>query len=207
MAKVSLRKLAVKCPHCTVVFNAYHRLVVLGEDRDGTWKARVVECPDCVRLIVHLERWERPEGVKIPLSPQMVNSVLVRPKGSSRPPIPPQVTSQEIAEDYAEACTVLPDSSKAAAALSRRCLQTTLREVARVKPGNLADEIEEVIGRGDMPSYITQVLDSVRNIGNFAAHPIKSTTTGQILPVEPGEAEWILDVIEHCSTSISSSLM
>lgn len=36
----------------------------------------------------------------------------------------------------------------------------------------------------------------MRNIGNFAAHPIKSTNTGEIIDVEPGEAEWLLDVLE-----------
>jgi len=39
-------------------------------------------------------------------------------------------------------------------------------------------------------------LDAVRNIGNFAAHPMKSQSTGEIVPVEPGEAEWNLDVLE-----------
>jgi hypothetical protein len=39
-------------------------------------------------------------------------------------------------------------------------------------------------------------LDAVRNIGNFAAHPIKSTASGEVIDVEPGEAEWNLDVLE-----------
>ncbi|MGA9972020.1 MAG: hypothetical protein WA757_14400 [Candidatus Acidiferrales bacterium] len=34
------------------------------------------------------------------------------------------------------------------------------------------------------------------DIGNFAAHPIKSKQTGEIVAVEPGEAEWNLDVLE-----------
>ena len=33
-------------------------------------------------------------------------------------------------------------------------------------------------------------------IGNFAAHPIKSNSTGEIVEVEIGEAEWLLDVLE-----------
>ncbi len=33
--------------------------------------------------------------------------------------------------------------------------------------------------------------------GNFAAHPMKSQLTGLILDVEPGEAEWTLDVLEE----------
>jgi len=47
-----------------------------------------------------------------------------------------------------------------------------------------------------LPSYIIDVIDAIRNIGNFAAHPLKSEKTGEILPVEPVEAEWNLDVIE-----------
>jgi hypothetical protein len=36
----------------------------------------------------------------------------------------------------------------------------------------------------------------VRVIGNFAAHPIKSTNTGEVVAVEPGEAEFLLDVLD-----------
>jgi len=36
----------------------------------------------------------------------------------------------------------------------------------------------------------------VRQIGNFAAHPMKSNSTGEIVPVEPEEAEWDLEVLE-----------
>jgi hypothetical protein len=113
----------------------------------------------------------------------------------SRTPLGSEVPS-EFAEDYKEACMVLPDSPKASAALSRRCLQHLLREKSRVKPGNLADEIQQVIDSGKLPSHLAESLDAIRNIGNFAAHPIKSKSTGEILEVEPGEAEWNLDVLE-----------
>ena len=43
---------------------------------------------------------------------------------------------------------------------------------------------------------LAESIDSIRNVGNFAAHPIKSTNSGAILPVEPEEAEWNIDVIE-----------
>jgi len=100
------------------------------------------------------------------------------------------------AEDYIEACLVLPDSPKASAALSRRCLQHLLREEAKVKPGNLADEIQQVMDSQTLPSHVAEVVDAVRNVGNFAAHPLKSQKSGEILPVEPAEAEWNLDVLE-----------
>jgi len=52
----------------------------------------------------------------------------------------------------------------------------------------------------DKPRYddldIVEGLHAVRHHGNFAARPMESTVTGEILPVEPGEAEWNLDVLE-----------
>ena len=69
-------------------------------------------------------------------------------------------------------------------------------EKAEVKPSNLADEIQEVLDKRLYPSYIAEVIDAIRNIGNFAAHPTKSKQTGEIINVEQGEAELNLDVIE-----------
>jgi hypothetical protein len=117
------------------------------------------------------------------------------PKRASRQPCPPEVPP-DFADDYKEACLVISDSTKASAALSRRCLQNLLREAAKVQPGNLADEIQQVIDSGKLPSSLVESIDAVRNIGNFAAHPMKSQKSGEILPVEPGEAEWNLDVLE-----------
>lgn len=125
----------------------------------------------------------------------MISILAIRPKGSSHPPCPPEVPLS-IAEDYEEACIVLPDSPKASAALSRRCLQNILWDAGKVKPGNLANEIQQVINSGNLPSHLVKALDMVRQIGNFAAHPMKSNSTGEIVPVEPEEAEWDLEVIE-----------
>ena len=121
---------------------------------------------------------------------------LVRPKAISRSPLPPEIPPK-FTEDYKEACLVLSDSPKASAALSRRCLQNLLREKAKTKKENLSDQIQEVIDSKKLPSYLSEGIDAVRNIGNFAAHPIKSKSTGEIVEVEPGEAEWNLDILER----------
>jgi hypothetical protein len=109
--------------------------------------------------------------------------------------IPPEVTSP-FRDDLKEACTVLPLSAKASAALSRRCLQSVLKEKGGAKKKDLIDQIEEVIANGGIPTSTAEQLHAVRHIGNFAAHPTKSTITGEILDVEVGEAEWNLDVLE-----------
>jgi hypothetical protein len=69
-----------------------------------------------------------------------------------------------------------------------------LRDVAKVKPSDLSKEIDEVLPR--LPSHLAEAIDAIRNIGNLAAHPSKSTNTGAVVDVEPGEAEWLLEVLE-----------
>lgn len=71
-----------------------------------------------------------------------------------------------------------------------------LREKAGTTERDLAKQIQSVLDSEKLPTYLADDLDAVRNIGNFAAHPVKSQTTGAVLPVEPGEAEWNLDVVE-----------
>ncbi|WKZ41554.1 MAG: DUF4145 domain-containing protein [Anaerolineales bacterium] len=115
---------------------------------------------------------------------------------NERPKCPSEVPVN-IAKDYQEACLVLPISPKASAALSRRCLQSLLRESAKVRHSDLSNEIQEVIDSGKLTSQLVDSLDAVRNIGNFAAHPIKSKNTGEIFDIEPGEASWSLDVLEQ----------
>jgi hypothetical protein len=114
----------------------------------------------------------------------------------ARAPLPPEVP-KDFASDYEEACLVLGDSEKASAALSRRCLQHILRKKGGAKDSDLAKEIQQVLDSRQLPSHIADNLDAIRNIGNFAAHPTKATNTGEIVDVEPHEAEWSLDVIEQ----------
>jgi hypothetical protein len=193
-----MKEETMKCPHCRTAFHDEAERTTIGEDADGGWVLVKRQCPECNRIILHLENGTPfyGPGRSFVLAPdEEIKSIMVRPKGSSRPPCPTEVP-KEFAEDYNDACVVLPDSPKASAALSRRCLQNILREVAKVKPSNLADEIQEVIDSGTLPSYIVEAIDAVRNVGKFATHQIKSEKTGEILSVELGEAEWNLDVLE-----------
>lgn len=187
--------------------------VYIGKDIDGEWYLLRKKCPACHRLIFHLynrlveeieerrpQTFAHQEGTQHKLNVEEVpeeNAFLIRPKHSSRPPCPPQVP-KEIAEDYTEACLTLADSPKASAALSRRCLQNILRDpkAANAQQKDLMKQIEHVLNSKTLPTYIANDIDAIRNIGNFAAHPMKSQVTGTILSVEPGEAEWNLNVIE-----------
>jgi hypothetical protein len=184
-----------------VAFHDHPASIYIARDIDGDWVLERRSCPACKRIILHLQNGSNPkhstahDGQSVFTSMNVSGSTLVRPKGINRSPVSTEVP-KKFADDYMEGCLVLPDSPKASAALGRRCLQNLLREVAKVKPGNLADEIQQVIDTGKLPSDLSDSIDAIRNIGNFAAHPTKSQHSGEILDVEPGEADWTLDVLE-----------
>jgi hypothetical protein len=189
----------MKCPHCLENFHDRRVGIYIGPDVEGEWLVVMQSCPACKKLVLHLRNANdgfQPQTRIVQNWAPARSEVLIRPKGSSRPPCAAEVPPS-LAGDYLEACTVLPDSAKASAALGRRCLQNLLRDTLNVTPGNLSDEIQQVLDSGKLPSSLHDSIDAIRNIGNFAAHPMKSTQTGMIFDVEPGEAEWTLDVLEE----------
>lgn len=177
----------MKCPHCLVSFHEQFDGVVLGQDQDYIWSVSHTVCPACKKLVVYL--------VKTHPSGKSTGSFMVYPRGISRTPLTSDVPDQ-YAQDYKEACLVLADSPKASAALSRRCLQNILRAIPKVKPSDLSKEIDEILNSKQLPSHLADAIDAIRVLGNFAAHPMKSTNTGAIVEVEEGESEWLLDVLE-----------
>lgn len=182
------------CPHCRTTIHPSFTYYPFGKDADGDWAVGWMPCPSCGRFIVILARGTGAVHAKKGFQFQQ-EQVLARPKGVLRPACPAEVPA-DLAEDYNEAAAVIADSPKASAALTRRALQHLLRDYAGVKPGNLQGEIQEAIDSGKVPPYIGEQLDAVRNIGNFAAHPTKSKQSGEVVPVEAGEAEWNLDVLD-----------
>jgi hypothetical protein len=148
-------------------------------------------CPECGKVVVTaVAVGERGK-------PDVTIDVQLWPDGSSRP-VPPEVEAEAagLASDFREAVTVLPKSKKASAALSRRCLQFLLVHKAGAKQkDDLSNQIDHALP--SLPSGLAANVDAIRQVGNFAAHPTKSTATGEIVDVEDGEAEWLLDVLEE----------
>lgn len=190
----------MKCPHCLTSFHDNQVKTDFGSDKYSSFLILRRSCPECGRFIISLcENYDKVSrlatGGAVGYTYRKTRETLCYPRAISRSPIPAEVP-EEFANDYREACLTLSDSPKASAALSRRCLQHLLREKAGVKKGDLASEIQQIMDTRSLPTYLLDSLDAVRNIGNFGAHPIKSKATGEILEVEPGEAEWNLTVIE-----------
>ena len=140
------------------------------------------QCPNCKKPIVTAE-------IKVDGN---ISSKLVHPRGVVRTVA--EEVPKHIGKDFLEAAAVLEISEKASAALSRRCLQNLLTDVGYRKT-DLSKQIDLTL-KDNLPKELAKNLDEVRNIGNFAAHPMKSKLTGMVIDVEPHEAEWNLDVLE-----------
>jgi Domain of unknown function (DUF4145) len=201
----------MRCPHCLKHFHeTWHHELICKEQLPGEefwWVVGHTRCAACGRVILELAQGSayQVHPGRVTLDRGSVKPVrLVQPKTVSREPLSPDVP-KEFAADYREACLVLPDSEKASAALSRRCLQHLLREKAGIMKDDLAKEIQQVLDSKQLPTHLAEDLDAVRNIGNFAAHPLKATNTGEIVSVEPHEAEWLLTLLEQLSDSTSFS--
>ena len=189
----------MKCPHCNTGINfeaeASHVWAddVTGPDKTG-YAVSSAHCPECEKLIVLLQRGRYSNYQTYESIDKVTSQEVLYPKFITRN-VETEVPDR-YKKDFLEACAVLPASAKASAAISRRILQNVLREEFKITHPNLAQEIEEFIQKKDIPSYLADAVDAVRNVGNFAAHPLKDTNTGEIVEVEPGEAEWLLDVNE-----------
>jgi hypothetical protein len=190
----------MKCPHCSISVHitfVIKELIHAIDEKNSKigWEASFANCPHCGQAVIFLQSGmlgRNNQGGKF------INGVrdrfLVWPMSSLRP-CPSEVPT-DVATDFKEASSVLSISPQASAALTRRTLQQILRDYGHTKSKDLFDQIQEVIDAGQVSSALADQLNAVRVIGNFAAHPLKSQVTGAILPVEPNEAEWNLDVLE-----------
>ena len=190
------------CPHCNVhVF--FLPVSVIGLERPigglrlTTFKEIVLDistvgCPACGEPIV-VAKATGPEWMTTQERRKL--NILLWPESGARP-APQEVKTEapSVADDFYEATAVLPKSKKASAALARRCLQTILREKGGTQSHNLSGQIDEIIN--NLPQELGQNVDAVRQVGNFAAHEMKSTNSGEIADVEEGEAEWLLSILE-----------
>ena len=199
------------CPHCKVAFiDRDSKAFKVEEYETESYYLVARICPICKKIIVELS-YDRIRSENIaeflarafnsgkPVQsrrPFREWTKLVWPTGVARDPVPEEVP-EEYAKDYNEAGLVLAaGSANASAALSRRCLQNIIRHQLKVEKRTLHQEIEAVINNPDTHSQVKESLHYLRELGNLAAHPEKFNTTGEIVDVEEGEAEWCLDVIE-----------
>ena len=190
-----------RCPHCNVTAAFEYnetgiRSMRYHSDNMG-YNIEHVVCPSCKELVIYLTVGgveQNPVAQECFIEDEYEFHELIYPMNSSK-----RLGSEIpilIRNEFNEAKNILNASPKASAALSRRLLQKILHDQFSIKKRNLSKEIDGFINLSDVPSHLADAVDAIRNIGNFAAHPSKDTNTGEIVDVEEGEAEWLLEVLE-----------
>ena len=174
----------MECPHCFVFIHVpqHSAQIFLGPNEIlPGWLLNATVCPNCRNPIIELSKSDQIE------ENFLQSSFLVYPRFPTRTRVDDAVPAP-LRDDYAEASDVLSISPKASAALSRRILQAILKEQG-YKSSNLSKQISDVLSETDaskaLPNYIRDVIDAIRNFGNFAAHPITDETSLQIIDVIP----------------------
>lgn len=105
----------------------------------------------------------------------------------------PSYIPKSIADDYSEAHSILELSPKASATLSRRCLQTMIRDFWDVKDKrNLYQEIDAI--RDKVSPAQWEAMSALRSLGNIGAHMEKDVN--MIVDIDSREAEQLLSLIE-----------
>ncbi|MCI5144494.1 MAG: DUF4145 domain-containing protein [Candidatus Electrothrix sp. AR3] len=192
------------CPHCakSIHFKEEDACVLANEDIFSSTKSQIDGfeissgfCPSCKGLIVMYKQGVYKSTPYNKYLETVLNTEVLYPKNFSKS-LPKEVPDT-FKNDFMEANAVLSLSPKASAAISRRSLQNILREHFKIKKSTLASEIDNFLKLDGIPSYLSEAVDAIRNVGNFAAHPSKDISTGEIVEVENGEAEWLLDVLEY----------
>lgn len=192
------------CPYCSVGVHlapaqAYQVWEDTGFESNGAaYTLAWDHCPQCERLIVFLRSGKATyqfQGGDHELEWHSTSTDrLIYPAVAPRH-VPPEVPAR-YSRDFEQAAAVVDLSPKASAALSRRILQDVIRERLGIQRHSLASEIDVFIADPGVPTSLANAVDAVRNVGNFAAHPQKDLHTAEVVDVEPGEAEWLLEVLD-----------
>lgn len=189
------------CSHCNtgVILNLSGNGYTLDEDADDTDGYNVLAgfCPSCNHFTVLLEHGNDLEYNHNEIEITGIdNRTLIYPQNAICRNLDLAIP-ERYKKNYQEAEIILPISPKASATLSRYLLQLILHEELKIVKRNLEDEIKELEEKQIVSSKLSKMLQVMRKVANFGAHPKKSTNSNEIVEVENGEAEVMLDLLEE----------
>lgn len=197
-----------KCPYCntqtTIVKNSNTSTNVHCYDSDSKYgiiglTTLFIVCPNpkCKELIISAALHEAKTpingyGFYTPKDAKTFLEWKLKPQSSAIPQ--PNYISEQIRNDYEEACSILSLSPKASATLARRCLQGMIRDFWEIRKGTLNDEINELKNQNKVDSSTIDSIDAIRKIGNIGAHMEKDVNV--IIDIDEGEAEILIKLLE-----------
>lgn len=155
-----------------------------------------LQCQNCQEIVIQITRTESGQS---PLTERWI----ALPKRPNLPTVNQLVTGP-FRTDYLEAWTILEDSPRMSAVLSRRLLADLLEKYAGLDQFSLAKRIDEFVKDIRHPLWIRQNLHYLREVGDFGAHTQQDQTLAVsqvppdpvIISVDKPEAEWTLKIIE-----------
>ena len=194
------------CPYCGIGISQNSRewhedtyaVPIADDEFDEGYNIVSGFCPDCNKLIIRLQHGTGyySDTYRDYLMEIDGNELLIYPKFPVSKKISLYVP-KKYADLYLEASQVNNISPRASATLSRYILQSILHEELDIEKRNLEQEIAELEHNPSIPSTIIAMLQVFRKIANFGAHPKKSTNSKEIIEVESGEAEVMLELIDE----------
>ncbi|OYQ90159.1 hypothetical protein B9T10_02230 [Wohlfahrtiimonas chitiniclastica] len=151
----------------------------------------VIPCPNpsCKKVEINMEKSIiHHTALKFPYS-----ELLIEPSNETALKDLPTYIPKAIKEDYREAQLIASLSPKASATLSRRCLQSMIRDFHGItNKKTLHAEIEAIKDKIDHDVY--SAIMGLKSIGNLGAHPEKDINL--IIDIEPIEAQELIGLIE-----------
>ena len=192
----------MKCPHCATGVCISWKEVAFpipspdDEDDRGGYAIQYGFCPECEKLIITLQH-----GLEVGYTmgywiDDIDEESMIYPRHSVGR-ILDQYVPLKYAELFRESEEVNNISPRASATLSRYLLQMLLHEELSIKKKNLEEEIKELEGSSNIPTKLVSMLQVMRRVANFGAHPKKSTNSNEIVDVEAGESSVMLDLLEE----------
>ncbi len=196
----------MKCMHCgTAFYDDWEYQVVSEFDEfmleDKYTQIKYTQCPECREMIIFLEtgsslsRYRSNEYEDYMLG-SVENSTLIYPKFPNLEELDDAIP-EKYRDLYRESAQVNFISPRASATLSRYLLQLILHEEFDIKERNLEQEIDKLQKLPQIPSTMVTYLQVMRRVANFGAHPKKSTNSREIIDVEKGESDIMLELLKE----------
>lgn len=192
----------MKCPHCaTTVYINWDEVtfpVPTPEDNynKGGYAIQYGFCPECKKLVIQLQHGLE-SGYELSFWIDEIDEEnIIYPRYSAGRNLN-QYVPEKYAQLFRESEEVNNISPRASATLSRYLLQMLLHEELHIHKRTLEEEIKELENGSNIPTKLVTMLQVMRRVANFGAHPKKSTNSNEIVEVEAGESAVMLDLLEE----------
>lgn len=185
------------CPHCGISARIGWKETEVASYDDYVYSLDYFKCLECHKISIKFR--QKPINAlgygRMVAPPPLIEKMLI-PETTRRKKIPTGVEDEYLI-DYNEAVKLLPHSSAASAAYSRRVLQHYIEKKHKIKRTDLQQEIQELKKLKVYPSELVDLFDYIRHYGKFGSHATTDQLTGEIIEVDNDEAELLLSILEE----------